>query len=49
MPHMTEEHVRADLIREEDPCLLHEVSIKTAGAAHLEICTQLQDNIICRP
>lgn len=40
MPHMTDEKVRAGLAREEDISLLHEVSIKTAGVSHLEMCIQ---------
>src|SRR5512144_964875 len=40
MPHMTDERVRVGLAREEDLSLLHEVSIKTAGVSHLEMCIQ---------
>jgi quinone-modifying oxidoreductase subunit QmoC len=40
MPHMTDERVRAQLAREEDLSLLHEVSMKTAGVSHLEMCIQ---------
>ena len=40
MPQMTDERVRAGLAREEDLSLLHEVSIKTAGVSHLEMCIQ---------
>lgn len=40
MPHMTDERVRAGLAREEDLSLLHEVSMKTAGVSHLEMCIQ---------
>lgn len=40
MPHMTNERVRAGLAREEDLSLLHEVSMKTAGVSHLEMCIQ---------
>jgi quinone-modifying oxidoreductase subunit QmoC len=40
MPQMTDERVRAGLTREEDLSLLHEVSIKTAGVSHLEMCIQ---------
>jgi len=40
MPQMTEERVRAGLVQEEDYSLLHEVSIKTAGVSHLEMCIQ---------
>jgi heterodisulfide reductase subunit C len=37
---MTDERVRAGLAREEDLSLLHEVSMKTAGVSHLEMCIQ---------
>jgi len=40
MPQMTDERVRAGLAREEDLSLLHEVSMKTAGVSHLEMCIQ---------
>ena len=40
MPHMTDERVRAGMAHEEDLSLLHEVSIKTAGVSHLEMCIQ---------
>ena len=40
MPQMTDERVRAGLTREEDLSLLHEVSMKTAGVSHLEMCIQ---------
>lgn len=40
MPQMTDERVRAGLSREEDLSLLHEVSMKTAGVSHLEMCIQ---------
>lgn len=40
MPQMTDERVRAGLSQEEDLSLLHEVSIKTAGISHLEMCIQ---------
>ncbi len=40
MPQMTDERVRARLSREEDLSLLHEVSVKTAGVSHLEMCIQ---------
>ena len=40
MPHMTDERVRAGLAREEDLSLLEEVSTKTAGVSHLEMCIQ---------
>src|SRR5574342_908352 len=40
MPHMTDERVRAELAREEDFSLLNEVSMKTAGVSHLEMCIQ---------
>lgn len=40
MPQMTEERVRAGLLQEEDLSLLHEVSMKTAGVSHLEMCIQ---------
>lgn len=40
MPHMTDEQVRAGLSREEDLSLLNEVSMKTAGVSHLEMCIQ---------
>ena len=40
MPHMTDERVRAGLSREEDLSLLQEVSMKTAGVSHLEMCIQ---------
>jgi len=40
MPQMTDEKVRAGMFREEDLSLLHEVSIKTAGVSHLEMCIQ---------
>jgi len=37
---MTDERVRAGMTREEDLSLLHEVSVKTAGVSHLEMCIQ---------
>jgi heterodisulfide reductase subunit C len=37
---MTDERVQAGLAREEDLSLLHEVSVKTAGVSHLEMCIQ---------
>ena len=40
MPHMTDERVRAGLAHEEDLSLLNEVSMKTAGVSHLEMCIQ---------
>ena len=40
MPQMTDERVRARLTREEDLSLLNEVSMKTAGVSHLEMCIQ---------
>jgi len=40
MPHMTDERVRAGITHEEDLSLLHEVSMKTAGVSHLEMCIQ---------
>jgi len=40
MPQMTDERVRAGLKHEEDLSLLHEVSIRTAGVSHLEMCIQ---------
>ena len=40
MPQMTYERVRAGLKHEEDLSLLHEVSIRTAGVSHLEMCIQ---------
>ena len=40
MPQMTDERVRAGLTHEEDLSLLHEVSMKTAGVSHLEMCIQ---------
>lgn len=40
MPHMIDERVRAGLGHEEDLSLLHEVSMKTAGVSHLEMCIQ---------
>lgn len=40
MPQMTDERVRAGLSQEEDLSLLHEVSLKTAGVSHLEMCIQ---------
>src|SRR5512136_2587662 len=40
MPHMTDERVRAGLTHEEDLSLLDEVSMKTAGVSHLEMCIQ---------
>jgi len=40
MPHMTDERVRAGIPHEEDLSLLNEVSIKTAGVSHLEMCIQ---------
>lgn len=40
MPQMTDERVRAGLSQEEDLSLLHEVSMKTAGVSHLEMCIQ---------
>lgn len=40
MPQMTDERVRAGINREEDLSLLHEVSMKTAGVSHLEMCIQ---------
>lgn len=39
MPQMTNERVLSRL-REEDLSLLHEVSMKTAGVSHLEMCIQ---------
>ena len=40
MPQMTDERVRAGLAHEEDLSLLNEVSMKTAGVSHLEMCIQ---------
>ena len=40
MPQMTDEKVRAGLKHEEDLSLLHEVSVRTAGVSHLEMCIQ---------
>lgn len=40
MPHMTDERVRAGIGHEEDLSLLTEVSMKTAGVSHLEMCIQ---------
>ncbi|MDD2920731.1 MAG: 4Fe-4S dicluster domain-containing protein [Anaerolineales bacterium] len=40
MPQMTDERVRAGMNREEDLSLLREVSTKTAGVSHLEMCIQ---------
>jgi hypothetical protein len=40
MPHMTDERVRAGLAHEEALSLLHEVSMKTSGVSHLEMCIQ---------
>src|SRR5512143_1888360 len=40
MPHMTDERVRAGITHEEDLSLLHEVSMRTAGVSHLEMCIQ---------
>jgi quinone-modifying oxidoreductase subunit QmoC len=40
MPHMTDERVRAGIAHEEDLSLLNEVSTKTAGVSHLEMCIQ---------
>ena len=40
MPHMTDERVRAGIPHEEDLSLLNEVSMKTAGVSHLEMCIQ---------
>ncbi|HQV62869.1 MAG TPA: hypothetical protein PKV19_02630, partial [Anaerolineales bacterium] len=40
MPQMTDERVRAGMTREEDLSLLNEVSMKTAGVSHLEMCIQ---------
>lgn len=40
MPHMTDERVRAGIPHEEDLTLLNEVSMKTAGVSHLEMCIQ---------
>jgi len=40
MPHMTDERVRAGIGHEEDLSLLNEVSMKTAGVSHLEMCIQ---------
>jgi heterodisulfide reductase subunit C len=40
MPQMTDERVRARLSHEEDLSLLNEVSVKTAGVSHLEMCIQ---------
>jgi len=37
---MTDERVRAGLNQEEDLSLLNEVSMKTAGVSHLEMCIQ---------
>ena len=40
MPQMTDERVRAGIPHEEDLSLLNEVSMKTAGVSHLEMCSQ---------
>jgi len=40
MPQMTDERVRARIPHEEDLSLLNEVSMKTAGVSHLEMCIQ---------
>ncbi len=40
MHHMTDERVRAGIAHEEDLSLLSEVSMKTAGVSHLEMCIQ---------
>lgn len=40
MPHMTDERVQAGIPHEEDLSLLNEVSMKTAGVSHLEMCIQ---------
>jgi len=40
MPQMTDERVRAGIPHEEDLSLLNEVSTKTAGVSHLEMCIQ---------
>ena len=40
MPQMTDERVRAEIPHEEDLSLLNEVSMKTAGVSHLEMCIQ---------
>lgn len=40
MPQMTDERVRAGMTQEEDLSLLEEVSMKTAGVSHLEMCIQ---------
>ena len=40
MPQTKFERVRAGLKHEEDLSLLHEVSIRTAGVSHLEMCIQ---------
>ena len=40
MPQMIDEQVRAGSTREEDLSLLREVSMKTAGVSHLEMCIQ---------
>jgi len=40
MPQMTDERVRAGISHEEDLTLLNEVSTKTAGVSHLEMCIQ---------
>ena len=40
MPQMIDEHNRAGLPYEEDLSLLNEVSMKTAGVSHLEMCIQ---------
>lgn len=40
MPQMTDERVRAGIPHEEDISLLNEVSVKTAGVSHLEMCIQ---------
>lgn len=40
MPQMTDERVRAGIPLEEDLSLLNEVSMKTAGVSHLEMCIQ---------
>lgn len=40
MPQMTDERVLAGIPHEEDLSLLNEVSMKTAGVSHLEMCIQ---------
>ena len=43
MPHMTDERVRAGVTHSEDLSLPRQISVRTAGISHFEICHPLQD------